>query len=96
MAVMRRHWFTCLLIGLFINTETQLVEAQVSAKKEVPELSKQQSVLLAPWSGPYGGVPPWNLVREDEFLEAFEAAISEADSDIERICLLYTSPSPRD
>ena len=82
---MRRHWFTCLLIGLFINTETQLVEAQVSAKKEVPELSKQQSVLLAPWSGPYGGVPPWNLVREDEFLEAFEAAISEADSDIERI-----------
>ena len=82
---MRRHCLTCLLIGLFINTETQLVKAQVSAKKEVSELSKQQSVLLAPWSGPYGGVPPWNLVREDEFLEAFEAAISEADSDIERI-----------
>lgn len=42
-------------------------------------------VLLAPWSGPYGGVPPWNLVRPEEFVADFDAAISQADADIEAI-----------
>ena len=41
--------------------------------------------LLKPWSGPYGGVPPWNLVRPDEFVGAFEAAIASADAEIEGI-----------
>ena len=27
------------------------------------------SPMLQPWTGPYGGVPPWNLVRPDEFIQ---------------------------
>ncbi len=43
------------------------------------------SPLLKPWTGPYGGVPPWNLVRSDEFIAAFDAAIESSNSDIEAI-----------
>jgi hypothetical protein len=31
--------------------------------------------LLLAWSGPYGGVPPWDMVRPELFPEAFQAAI---------------------
>ena len=43
------------------------------------------SPLLKPWTGPYGGVPPWNLVRSDEFIAAFDAAIEASNSDIKAI-----------
>ncbi len=58
---------------------------------QVPQVNKkdgekmERSVLLNEWSGPYGGVPPWNLVREDEFLSAFTTAIQEADAEIDLI-----------
>ncbi len=44
-----------------------------------------ESALLRPWSGPYGGVPPWHLVRTEEFVEAFKQAIQLAQADIEAI-----------
>ena len=43
------------------------------------------SALLRPWTGPYGGVPPWDLVRTNEFVDAFDKAITMAQADIERI-----------
>ncbi len=43
------------------------------------------SPLLKPWTGPYGGVPPWTLVRPNEFPAAFEVAIAKADQDIDAI-----------
>jgi peptidyl-dipeptidase Dcp len=43
------------------------------------------SPMLQPWTGPYGGVPPWNLVRSEEFVAAFDAAIAMADKDIAAI-----------
>ena len=41
--------------------------------------------MLRSWTGPYGGVPPWHLVRPDEFVAAFDAAIAVAEEDIEQI-----------
>ena len=49
------------------------------------------SVLLKPWTGPYGGVPPWNLVRPDEFVGAFETAIQSAQEEINEIA---NNPEP--
>nr|WP_231617325.1 M3 family metallopeptidase [Novipirellula aureliae] len=43
------------------------------------------SPMLEPWTGPYGGVPPWNLVRSEEFLPAFETAISAASTEMDEI-----------
>lgn len=41
--------------------------------------------LLAPWSGPYGGVPPFDLARIELFQPALEAAMAEQLAEIDRI-----------
>ena len=33
--------------------------------------------LLAPWPGPWGGVPPWDQVTPGRFPDAFERAMAE-------------------
>jgi peptidyl-dipeptidase Dcp len=43
------------------------------------------SILLQPWSGPFGGVPPWRSVRIEEFLPAFDAAIEASTADVDAI-----------
>ncbi len=49
------------------------------------------SPLLKPWTGPYGGVPPWNLVRSEEFIPAFEVAIKWAGDELNEIA---NNPEP--
>ena len=49
------------------------------------------SILLKPWSGPFGGVPPWNEVRPNEFIAAFDAAMEISKRYIETIA---TNPEP--
>ena len=41
--------------------------------------------LIAPWTGPYGGVPPWDKVKPELFPAAFEAALAERGAEYERI-----------
>ena len=41
--------------------------------------------LVAPWRGPYGGVPPWDQVRPELVSDAFEAALMEQRSEIAAI-----------
>jgi peptidyl-dipeptidase Dcp len=41
--------------------------------------------LLAPWSGPYGGVPPFDLARVELFRPALEAAMAEQLTEIAAI-----------
>ena len=50
-------------------------------------------MMLKPWGGPYGGVPPWNLVRPQAFPEAFETAIAEAEQEITAIAEQSEAPS---
>lgn len=51
------------------------------------------TALLAPWRGPYGGVPPWNDVRPDRLQPAIEAAMALQLAAIERIA---NDPRPAD
>jgi peptidyl-dipeptidase Dcp len=51
----------------------------------------QQNPLTAAWTGPYGGVPPFDQVRVEHFTPALEAAMAEALADIERIA---NNPAP--
>src|SRR5258706_12141447 len=41
--------------------------------------------LTTPWPGPYGGVPPWDRVRAEDFPDAFETALAEERAAIARI-----------
>ncbi|MFG0261687.1 MAG: M3 family metallopeptidase, partial [Novipirellula sp. JB048] len=43
------------------------------------------SPLLQPWTGPYGGVPPWNQVRPDALLSSIERAIAMAQDELDQI-----------
>jgi peptidyl-dipeptidase Dcp len=49
------------------------------------------NALMAPWSGPYGGVPPFDQVRVDDFKPAFEAAMAQELAEIEAIA---ADPAP--
>lgn len=50
-------------------------------------------VLLNPWPGPFGGVPPWDEVDANEFLNAFDAAINEAASEYKKIANESSPPT---
>ena len=43
------------------------------------------NVLLADWSGPYDGVPPWDKVDPKLFPQAFQFAIDERRREIDAI-----------
>ncbi len=49
--------------------------------------------MLEPWNGPYGGVPPWNLVRPDELALTFDSAIAEAEGEIDTIANNESPPT---
>ncbi len=46
---------------------------------------KTKMELLKPWAGPYGGVPPWNIVQPESLTPAFDDAIAESKAEIEKI-----------
>ncbi|WP_306999733.1 M3 family metallopeptidase [Sphingomonas sp. SORGH_AS_0879] len=49
--------------------------------------------LLSPWTGPYGGVPPWDKVKPELFPAAFAAALAERRAEYERIANDPVKPS---
>src|SRR6266850_638531 len=49
--------------------------------------------LLAPWTGPYGGVPAFDKVRVEDFKPALEAAMAESLAEIDRIVANPKAPS---
>ena len=55
--------------------------------------SQADSILLKPWTGPYGGVPPWDLVDPDEFVDAFDVAIAMATKEIQAIANNEAAPT---
>lgn len=67
---------------------TQLGMATVLAASPVSE-----NPLLAPWGGPHGGVPPFDRVRVEHFLPAFEAAMAEQLTEVAAIAGSEETPS---
>lgn len=76
-----------LLLGILCTNLT------VFAQQKGEFVPTSASELLRPWTGPYGGVPPWNLVRPEEFVSAFETAIANAQSEISAIAENPRSPT---
>lgn len=52
-----------------------------------------KNILLQPWTGPYGGVPPWDKVKPELFAPAFDAAIAERRAEIQRIASQRAAPT---
>jgi len=50
-----------------------------------------QSPMLEKWTGPYGGVPPFDQIKVDDFVPALNAAMTENLAEIDRIA---NNPEP--
>src|SRR5690349_9727523 len=52
--------------------------ARDHARAEVARLKAiaDQDPMLAPWTGDYGGVPPWDQIAPDKFPKAFETGLA--------------------
>jgi len=51
----------------------------------MPSPAAEANPLLAPWTGPYGGVPPFGQVKVEQFAPAFEAAMAGKLAEVRRI-----------
>ena len=48
--------------------------------------------LVAPWAGPYGGVPPWDQMTPAHFPRALETALTEQRKEIDAIVANREAP----
>ncbi len=80
-----------LIASAAIITLLAIENSHGQEEQQEKEEPKPMSAMLQPWTGPYGGVPPWHLVRPDEFVAAFDTAIAQADDDIHAIA---DNPAP--
>ncbi len=70
---------------------------QAATTSETPAMPALAPVaanpLLSEWSGPYGGVPPFQLVRVDQFKSALEASMTTTLNELEAIASNPAAPT---
>jgi peptidyl-dipeptidase Dcp len=81
-----RHGALRLAAGFLAILSVGPVAAQAPAEEVLKE-----NVLLAPWTGPYGGVPAFDRMRVEDLKPALEAAMSENLKQLEAIA---SNPEP--
>ncbi len=60
---------------------------------EIAPSDKNHNPLLDPWTGPYGGVPPFDKVRLEQFKPAFDVAIREKLVEVDAIANNPAAPT---
>src|SRR5665647_173200 len=63
------------------------------AQQNVAQLrvEAEKDPLLAPWTGPYGGVPPWDKAKTELFAPAFTAGLALQDAEV---LAITSNPAP--
>ncbi len=83
-----------MLAGLGLAGTTLSAQAQPSAPTEMKSpFTKDPMPLLQPWSGPHGGVPPFDQVKVADFKPALEAGMAESMADIALIANNPAAPT---
>src|SRR6185369_14832194 len=67
--------------------------ANAAAPAPAAATAMPNNVLLADWSGPYDGVPPWDKVDPKLFSPAFEYGIAEQRREIDAIANNLAAPT---
>ncbi len=86
------------LIGTSLATLTLIGCSTVnpdakSQPEAAPATAADTNPLLTPWSGPYGGVPPWDAGTPERYRTALEAAIAMQLADYDAIVKNPASPT---
>ena len=69
-------------LGAYEKAKADVVRLRAEAEKDV---------LLAPWDGPYGGVPPWDKVKVAAFPAAFATGLALLAAEID---VIANNPEP--
>jgi peptidyl-dipeptidase Dcp len=69
-----------------------LLAAQVG-QPATDSKSAAANPLLAPWTGPYRGVPPFDKVKVEQFKPALEAGMAEELAEVDRIAAAPEAPT---
>ncbi len=81
--MLHRRFQNLIAFTLAVVLASPLTTCSSQDSREMTDISK--SVLLQPWPGPFGGVPPWNQIRSEEFVPAFDSAIQSSLDEIDKI-----------
>jgi peptidyl-dipeptidase Dcp len=83
----------CATAGSQISAEAAV--AHQAAQTEVARLTAQanQDPLLKPWTGPHGGVPPWDQARVELLAPALELGLALQEAEIQVIATNPAAPT---
>src|ERR671919_45945 len=84
-----------MLTMLLVTASAMALGICTSGDAQAPRQSAPpaSNPLIAPWTGPYGGVPPWDKAKPELFPAAFEAALAEQRSEIATIVSSPAAPT---
>ena len=74
-----------------VTAAAVVAPAEVVAVPLAPAVPAPNNVLLADWTGPYDGVPPWHLVKPELFPQALQFGIDEQRREVLAIA---NNPAP--
>ncbi|HEY5921502.1 MAG TPA: M3 family metallopeptidase [Kofleriaceae bacterium] len=82
-------------VGAPAVSTTPPIDPQADAQQRVKRLAAEadQNPLLAVWTGPYGGVPPWDKIKSDLFPAAFAKGIELRAAEVDVIASLPEAPT---
>lgn len=85
---------SALALAIALGSAPLMASESTSQQSEIaqPAISSD-NFLLAPWTGPYGGVPPWDKIETKDFIPAFDSAIAIAKADIDAIASNKAKPA---
>jgi peptidyl-dipeptidase Dcp len=86
--------FAILLASTAMLSGCSMTENSVNSASAAPAVAAPASdnILLAEWTGPYEGVPPWDKMTPDLFPAAFQAAMDEYEQEVNAV--LYNRAVP--
>lgn len=80
---------TFLLSISFMRSETNVRAFELNSKTAAEETNP----LLADWTGPYSGIPPFDKIKIEQFKPALEAAMTENLAEIDKIANEKSAPT---
>jgi peptidyl-dipeptidase Dcp len=90
--MIRRTLSLALAVGFIAACNTgPKPDAVVSAEVAKLKAMADANPILAPWTGPYGGVPPWDQVKAEAFPPAFQLGLDLLLAEVDVIAL---NPAP--
>lgn len=87
---------SAIALAIALGSAPLMAQESLEAAAKTVEASAtlaDDHVLISPWAGPYGGVPPWDKIDTKDFVPAFDAAIDAARAEVAAITANKEKPT---